>query len=201
MSSKTPAIRMRRPPFPVRLFSVEEYHRLIRTGLLTEEDRVELLDGWITPKMTHSPMHDAVVDLVAEAINRKLPKGWRTRVQSATTTSTSEPQPDVAVVRGTARDYLLKHPGPDETGLIIEVADTSLRIDRTLKLRIYAKAGIAVYWIVNLTDRQIEVSRNPTVTGRQATYSDQEVYRAGDSIPLMLDGRRVAALAAADLLP
>jgi Uma2 family endonuclease len=192
---------MRRPPFPVRLFTVDEYHRLIRSGMLTEEDRVELLDGWITPKMTHSPMHDAVVDLVAEAINRKLPKGWRTRVQSATTTSTSEPEPDVAVIRGAARDYLLKHPGPDETGLIVEIADTSLRIDRTLKLRIYANAAIAVYWIVNLPDRQIEVFMNPAVTGRQATYSDQEVYRSGDSIPLVLDGRRVATLAAVDLLP
>lgn len=199
IASTTPTAR--RPPFPVRRFTIDEYHRLIETDVLGEDDRVELLEGWIAPKMTHSPMHDAVVDLVDEALRRLLPRGWRTRVQSAATTATSEPEPDVAVVRGAARDYLTKHPGPQDTGLVIEVADSSLRLDRTTKLRIYAAAMMPEYWIVNLPDRQIEVFRNPTLLKGQPAFADQVVFRAGDSIPLLLGGSTFGEVLADDLLP
>ena len=201
MSVATAPPTASRPPFPVRRFSVDEYHRLVETGVLGTDDRVELLEGWIAPKMSHSPRHDAVVDLVNEALRRLLPKGWRTRIQSAATTATSEPEPDIAVVRGSARDYLTKHPGPQDTGLVVEVADSSLRLDRTSKLRIYAAAGMPEYWIINLADNQIEVFRTPTVANGQPLFADQVHYHSGDSIPLNLDGVTLGEIAADDLLP
>src|SRR5436305_4096318 len=85
------------PPAPVRRFTVDEYHRMIQTGILEEDDSVELLEGWIVLKMPRNPPHDVAIDLAREAIETRLPAGWRVRVQSAITTSDSEPEPDLAV--------------------------------------------------------------------------------------------------------
>ena len=95
------------PPLPVRRFTVEEYHQMIQAGVLGEDDDVELLEGWIVPKMARNPAHDAVVSMVmVDVLTPRLPKGWFCRGQSAITTADSEPEPDVAVVRGSTRDYL-----------------------------------------------------------------------------------------------
>ncbi len=137
------------PPFPVRRFTVDEYHRMIQVGLLTEDDRVELLEGWIVPKMPRNPPHDATVEIADETLRPHLPPGWSLRVQSAITLPDSEPEPDVAVVRGGARDYLSRHPGPADVGLLIEVSESSLNRDRDEKGRLFAQAGIPHYWIIN----------------------------------------------------
>lgn len=91
-------------PFPVRRFSVQEYRRLGEIGVLDEDDRVELLTGWIVPKMNLNPVHSVCVQLADDTIRRALPAGWSIRIQDAVTTSDSEPEPDVAVVRGAIRD-------------------------------------------------------------------------------------------------
>jgi hypothetical protein len=80
-------------PFPVWRFTVEEYHRLAESGVLEEDHAVELLEGWIVPKMIHNPPHDAAVELAQAAVSARLPQGWRPRIQSAITTSDSEPEP------------------------------------------------------------------------------------------------------------
>src|SRR5262245_63406309 len=113
------------PPFPVRRFSVDEYHRLIGAGVFPPDDKSELLDGWITPKMTRNPPHDAILDLVKDALLAHA-TGWRVRVQSAITLATSEPEPDVAIAVGPAMRYLTRHPGPADLALVVEVADSSL---------------------------------------------------------------------------
>src|SRR5262245_16087266 len=97
------------PPYPVRKFSVDEYHRLIQMGLLTEDDPVELLEGWIVPKMPRNTPHDVCLDKSLEALRAILPTGWRLRVQSAITTPDSEPEPDFAIVPGPANRYLAHH--------------------------------------------------------------------------------------------
>src|SRR5437762_1378211 len=117
------------PPLPSYRFTLRQYHRMMETGVLTEHDRVELLEGRIVPKMPHNPPHDTAVDLTQTTITAILPAGWRVRVQSAVTLADSEPEPDVAVVRGPARRYAHCHPRPKDIALIIEVADTSLRED------------------------------------------------------------------------
>jgi Uma2 family endonuclease len=186
--------------FPVRRVTVEEYHRLAEVGILTEDDRVELLEGVISPKMVHRPPHDATVDLVDEVIRSWLPSDWRTRIQSAITTEDSEPEPDVAVVRGTARDYVARHPGPKDIGLLVEVADSSLDRDRG-KRRLYARAGVAAYWIVNLIDGCVEVYTQPSTATQEPVYVRSATYIRGDEIPFALGDRELPAISVADLLP
>src|SRR5207244_13321222 len=90
------------PPRFMRRFTVDEYHRMIQNGVFADDDRFELLEGWIVAKMSKNPPHEVAVDKSHEAIRSCLPAGWRVRSQSAITTNDSEPEPDLAVVRGPA---------------------------------------------------------------------------------------------------
>jgi Uma2 family endonuclease len=184
------------PPFPVRQFTVDEYHLLIQTGILKDDERLELLDGWITPKMPRNPPHDAYIDQVEEALRARLPAGWRLRVQSAITLSQSEPEPDIAVVPGPASRYRTHHPGPAEIALLVEVADSSLERDRNDKGPIYAQASIGEYWIVNLVDHIVEVYTSPTGTA----YQQRQDYTLADVIPLHLFGQVVGQVPVVELL-
>lgn len=189
------------PPVAVRRFTVDEYRKLGEAGILTEHERVELLEGWIVPKMVHNPPHDNAVELADEALRLRLPVGWRIRIQSVLSTADSEPEPDLAVVRGSPRNRRSRHPTPAETGLVIEVADSSLQIDRGTKAVIYARAGIPVYWIVNLIDRQIEVHTEPSGPIERPLYRKIECLLAGQSVPFVIDDAIVATIPVDDLLP
>jgi Uma2 family endonuclease len=190
------------PPLPVRRFSVKEYHRMIQSGILTDEDHVELLEGWIVPKMARNPRHDAVIALLHnEVIGPRLPKGWFCRGQSAITTRDSEPEPDLAIVRGRSLDYLKRHPGPKDMALVIEVADTSIRRDRVIKARLYARAGIPVYWIVNLAGNRVEVHTEPSGPADAPCYRQRHTYGRTRSVPLELDGTTVAEIPVRELIP
>ena len=102
---------------------------------------------------------------------------------------------------GTVRDFAKRHPGPKDAVLIAEVADSSLRRDRGQKKRLYARARVREYWIVNLVERQVEVHSEPTGPGRKPDYRERTVYAATDAIPVVIDGREVGRLSVADLLP
>ena len=188
------------PAFPVRRFTVEEYHRMGETGVLSEDDQVELLEGLVVPKMIRKPAHDAVVEMVRAALSGVLPADWCIRSQSAITTEDSEPEPDIAVVRGTPRDYLGHHPRPADVALIVEVADTSLDRDRK-KQRVYARAAIASYWIVNLPSGHVELYTHPSSTGDDPSYREETVFGRTSSVPLSVAGRHIADIPAVELLP
>jgi hypothetical protein len=188
------------PPFPVLRLSVERYHQMARAGILDEDDRVELLEGWLVTKMTHYPPHDATISVILEALQRLLSANWKVRVQSSITTADSEPEPDLAVVRGPARRYFDRHPGPADIGLVIEVADSSLARDRR-KAKTYARAGLSTYWLVNLIDEQVEVFTQPSGDGEAASYRDNRVLRRGGELALALDGVELGRLPIDDLLP
>ena len=188
------------PPEPMRRFTVDEYHRMLHTGILTEDDPVELLEGWIVAKMTRNPAHDTALALVHAALSAALPAGWICRGQSAVTTNDSEPEPDVAVVRGPIRRYATSHPRPDDAALVVEVADSTLARDRTLKARLYARAAVPIYWIVNIPDRQIEVYTDPTGASAEPAYRQRRDFADG-GVPLVIEGRVVADIPAAELLP
>jgi Uma2 family endonuclease len=189
------------PALPLRRFTVDEYRRMGETGVLTKDDRVELLEGWIVQKTVHNPPHDATVDLAHEVVRQRLPSDWRARIQSSITTGDSEPEPDLAVVIGTARTYASRHPGPPDIGLVIEVADSSLKHDRVFKGRIYSRAGTRCYWIVNLVDSTIEVYEDPSGPVTDPAYRTRRVYRLNDSVPLVLAGSEVARIPVSSLLP
>jgi Uma2 family endonuclease len=184
-----------------RRFSVAEYHKLIEIGILTEDDNLELLEGYLVHKMSRNPPHDATIQKVMKRLFRILPPDWDLRVQSAVTLTTSEPEPDLAIVRGDENSYLTHHPGPADIGLVIEVADATLSGDRIDKGRIYARAGIACYWIVNLVNRQVEVYTAPSGPSASPAYVRRQDLHPGDDIPLTLDGVVTASIPVRELLP
>jgi Uma2 family endonuclease len=191
------------PSLPQRRWSLREYHRMIELGFLTEDDRFELLEGWLIEKMPHNPPHDGTVYLLQMLLAKIAPPGWIVRTQSALTLRSrrgSEPEPDLAVVRGPAEQYLDRHPGPADTGLVAEVSATTLVQDRGIKQRAYARAGIPFYWIVNIPSRVIEVYDTP-LGGRNPAYQRQTDAAVGTSISLTLDGRPVGKIPIARVFP
>jgi Uma2 family endonuclease len=188
------------PPLAVHRFSVAQYHRMIESGVLTENDRVELLEGCIVSKMPHNPAHDATVSVLLKRLWPRLPDNWFVRVQSAITLSDSEPEPDLAVVRGPEDRYLARHPVAREVALVIEVSESSLLHDRTIKARLYARARIPVYWVVNVSESQIEVFTLPRA-GKEPAYREARNYKSGESISLSIAGNEVGPFAVRELLP
>jgi len=183
-----------------RRFSVAEYHRLIELGMLTEDDNIELLEGYLVHKMSRNPPHDAAIQKGMKRWLRVLPAGWDLRVQSAITLTDSEPEPDFAIVRGDENDYLARHPTAADIGLVVEVSDSTLPGDRDDKGRIYARAGIPCFWIVNLVDGQIEVYTSPSGPVPDPKFAQRVDYRPGDSVSLALGGA-ILHVAVQDLLP
>src|SRR5436189_65444 len=109
-----------------RRFTVAEYHKLIEIGLLTENDRIELVEGYLVNKMPQNAPHGGGVKALVRKLPTILPAGWELSVQSPVTLSDGEPEPDGAVVRTDPGNYFRRHPGPADIGIVIEVADTSL---------------------------------------------------------------------------
>src|SRR5712692_8205704 len=143
-----------------RRWSRAEYGRLIDAGLLREDDPIELVDGQLIIREPQRTPHAVATELVEEALRRAFGRGWCVRVQLPIALDPhSEPEPDVAVVRGAPRDFLDDH--PSRPALIVEVSGASLGFDRTTKAGLYARARIREYWIVNLVARRLEVRRGP----------------------------------------
>jgi Uma2 family endonuclease len=189
------------PAEPIWRLTVEQYHNMIHTGILTEDDPVELLEGWLISKMPKNPPHRATTRLIRKALEQIVPAGWYVDSQEPITLADSEPELDVMVVRGQTRDYLDRHPGVSDLALVVEVADMTLRRDRTAKKRLYARAGIPVYWVVNLPDKRVEVYSDPSGPADRPDYRQQQNYGSGDTIPLLIEGVEIGRLAVSELLP
>ncbi len=174
---------------------------MIRAGILTDNDHVKLLEGWLVQKISKNPPLRIAAKLMTKALEQAVPNGWYVDSQEPITTETSEPEPDVAVIRGDTRDYAKKHPGPKDVGMVVEIADATLEQDRRGKLRVYAGAGIAVYWIVNLAEREIEVYTESSVMSSSPGYGSVQHFQEGSLVPLVLDGVCVGEIAVSDVLP
>ena len=184
-----------------RQTSVAEYEHLTKIGVLTPEDRVELIDGFVVNKMPHDDPHASTVDRLDEDLRQGLPKGWRVRIQLPIRLGNSLPEPDAVVVRGDRRTYDQRKPTTTDFGTVIEVADSSLRYDRVVKSRMYAAGSIPIYWIINLIDSIIEVYTDPDTTAEPPAYRTRTDYAPGQAVPLVLDGQTIAQIPIADLLP
>lgn len=164
-----------------RKISVGEYHRMAEAGILTEDDRVELLNGEIIEMSPIGPTHTAHVKGINRIISRLLEGLAVVGVQDPIVLNDlSEPIPDISILRWRADDYLEAHPRPQDVLLVIEVADSSVTLDREAKLPIYAKAGISEYWIVNIPGKKVEVYRTPI----NDYYRDVLICTSGDLIEL-----------------
>jgi Uma2 family endonuclease len=106
----------------------------------------------------------------------------------------------MAVVRGPRGRYKSAHPETGDIAALMEVSDSSLRVDRTGKARIYARAGIPVYWVVNVVDKVIEVYTQPSGPTASPAYADRQDYAIGASVPVVLDGTTIGAIAVADVM-
>ncbi len=160
---------------PRRRFTREEYYRIAETGVFDGE-RVELIEGEVVQMSPIGPAHGEAVTLMAEVLWRLFGEGYRVRVQMPLSLGDSEPEPDVAVVAGKPGDYRDAH--PTSAVLVVEVAQSSLDYDRVVKGGLYAQAGIAEYWLVNLEERCVEVYRDPSA---DRGYRFKRIYTPGET--------------------
>lgn len=176
------------------LFSRTEYERMAEAGVLDSDARVELIDGEILAMAAQASRHATAVTLIEQSLRRLVPPDTHVRVQlPLAIDGRSEPEPDVAVVSGSPRAYRDHH--PETAPLVVEAADTSLGFDRVRKKRVYARNGIAEYWILDIRASRLEVYRTPEGEG----YAEERIYGMDDRVsPLALQGAEVAV---ADLLP
>ncbi len=188
-------------PSPLYRLSVDQYEAMAASGAIPTNHRVHLINGCLVTKMTQKPPHVVADDLLGAELARIVPaRRYYTRGAKPIRLPDrdSEPEPDRCVVRGKALDYAEQHPGPADIVLVAEVADTSrLAINRKYATELYGPAGIPVYWIVNLVDRQVEVYGDPGPAG----YGSCTVYPEGQSVPVVIRGRRVGRIAVKDILP
>lgn len=193
------------PPFQAltafRKFSVAEYQKLIDVGVLTDEDRVELLENYLVLKMPANPPHDSTIAKLYRRLVLLTPAGYVVRSQSGSSLPDSRPEPDATIARGAETAFDARHPRPDEIALVVEVSDSSLQRDRVDKGRIYARASIPQYWVVNLVDRQVEVYTDPTGPVSVPVYRRRQDFAAGTTVPLELDGQAVGTVSVDELLP
>jgi Uma2 family endonuclease len=188
------------PEEPVLPLSVEAYHALLKAGILQDGDPIELLEGFLVRKMTKGPRHAAAKRRFLRLLGPLVPPSHFVDSQEAMTAPSSEPEPDVYVVRGPESDFTERHPGPGEVEIVVEIADSSLHRDRGWKKRVYARAGVPCYWVVNLADDCIEVFAQPSGPTKSPSYSQSAVYRAGDDVPVVIDGKEVGRIAAEAIL-
>ena len=162
-----------------RRFTVDDYHRMADVGLIGPDERTELLDGEVVYKMTINSRHAACVKRLARLLMGMLDVRAVIGVQDPVRLDDrSEPEPDISVLKPRDDDYQAAHPMPVDILLLIEVADTTLQLDRHVKVPLYAAAGIAEVWLVDLNAATVEVYRDPDAAG----YRLQQRFGRGDEL-------------------
>ncbi|MGD0092696.1 MAG: Uma2 family endonuclease [Planctomycetota bacterium] len=189
--------------------TVDQYHRMIKTGILREGAPIELLDGLLVYKdrsarrgnpMSVGELHGVVVTLLGEL--GPLLKHFDCHIRNQAPISLPphhEPEPDGAIVKGVPRDYSKRMPGPEDVYCVIEVADSSLDYDRTTKLKTYAKFRIPQYVIINLVEMQIELHEQPIPA--KGRYAKTTVLKAGETLALLAGPAGPLRIPVAELLP
>ena len=169
---------------PTKRWTRLEYDRLIEKGVFGTEDRIELLGGALVVREPQGSPHAMGIRMAEEALRRVFAAGWDVRGQlPVALDDDSEPEPDISVVPGSFRDY--RHGHPPRAVLIVEVAESSLSLDRALKGSLYARARVPEYWIVNLVDRALEVHRDPVADAAARygwRYTTVATLRVGETV-------------------
>lgn len=168
------------------LFTVDDYHRMGEAGIIAEDEKVELLQGEIVEISPIKSPHAGTVKLLNRLFNSRIGDNYIIAVQDPVRLDEySEPEPYLSVLNFREDMYILSHPIAADTLLVIEVADTSLTIDREIKMPLYAAAGVPEAWIINLSEKQVEVYTQPSPNG----YSQIRIFRKGDHIEHALIGK------------
>jgi len=173
-----------------RPFTVEEYRRMAAAGILGEDDRVELLEGEIVQMEPIGSRHAGCVNRLNRIFVERAGGRAVVTVQNPITLGLhSEPQPDLVLARPRPDDYADAHPGPGDILLVVEVAETSARYDRGMKLPVYARFGVPEAWMVNLKEERVEVYREPGPDGYASVRHER---RAADLDVLAIAGLTVS---------
>ncbi|MEL7074324.1 MAG: Uma2 family endonuclease [Cyanobacteria bacterium J06648_1] len=169
-----------------KIFTIDEYHRLVDLGFFTENDRIELIRGEIVEIAPKRTPHSVCNSLLWKQLYELVGKLAEIRVQEPITlSSSSEPEPDVVIAKKKDDNYLAAHPTVEDIILIIEISDSTLKYDREIKLSLYAEAGINNYWIINLVDHNLEVYRNPFSSDKnQFGYRNKSIILPSEEIDI-----------------
>jgi Uma2 family endonuclease len=172
-----------------RLFTVHDYHRMVDAGILTEDDRVELIHGEILAMSPIGPRHSAAVLRATQALVRLMGDRAIVGVQgSIRLDEYDEPQPDIYLLRPKEDYYASGHAGPADIFLIVEMADSSLEYDQTIKARLYAETGVAEYWIADVRNDRLLVYSEL----HDSTYAScHELHRGETTAPRLLPDCRI----------
>lgn len=181
--------------------SVEQYQKMAQVGILTKDDRIELIEGLLVEKVPRSHRQIVTTWLIQNTFRQRLPDGYFTVKGDPIILARSELEPDVAILRGAIEDYFQRKPVGNDTTLVAEVAESSRPGEhRNRRRTLYAEAGIPRYWIANLNADRIEAYSDPTGPDPSPDYRTRHDYGPDDSIPLIIEGREVARLAVNTLL-
>jgi Uma2 family endonuclease len=187
---------------PIYRLTVEQYHGMVSANILTEEDRVELLGGWLVPKVTKRQPHNVASGLINDSLSRMVPAGYYVaREEPFVATPNSEPEPDVMVVRGSRNDYPDEPPQAANVTLVVEVAEATLARDQGERKRLYAEAKIPIYWLANLAERCLEVYTDPVSLGAVTDYRTSMIYGIDGNVPVIIDERTIGKLPVRELFP
>ncbi|MGC8640967.1 MAG: Uma2 family endonuclease [Isosphaeraceae bacterium] len=179
---------------PIGRLTVEKYEAMVASGNITEDDRLELIEGALLEKMGKRERHATGSAKTGLAIARVLPSGWHVRHDNPVRIPNrdSEPEPDISVARGVPDDYIEHHPGPEDLALVVEVSLWTLQADRALA-ETYIGGGVPVYWLLNLRDRQLEVYT--------PANSEPAILAANEFVDLVIASVSAGRITVADLLP
>ena len=170
-----------------RTFTVEEYRRMGETGILSEDDRVELIEGEIVKMSPIGKRHAACVDALDELVRERLQRSVNVRAQNPVELDDySEPQPDITLLKRRDDFYSSGHPRPEDVLLVIEVSDTTLEYDSQIKVPLYARAAVPEVWIVNINEGRVEMFADPS----GGAYRTTVVFSRGEEV----QSRSLAAL-------
>ncbi len=190
------------PEFPPHRMTVDRYERLVEAGVYGAKDPVFLWRGRLVEKMSKGRPHVIAAIILFRLFDRLMPEGYHVEQEAPLAIGDdSMPEPDLAVIRGSLRDYLKRAPTAKQALLVVEVADSSVALDSRTKLKAYAAEAIPVYWIVNIPKSRISVYSQPTGPTETPSYGDHREYGPDDEVPVVLDGHELGRVSAKEILP
>lgn len=191
--SYTPTLTFTPEPTALKYWTVKEYRQMGELGILNSDDRTELIEGQILVMAAKETPHVLGLRLLAVALDSVLENQpfFVSTQDPIQLNDFSEPEPDLAIVRGTALDYADRHPNAQDLALVVEVADSTLKYDCEVKDKLYAQSGIEDYWVLDVKNRKLHIFRSPTPTG----YTSHLILTPPNSIaPLAFPDRSVSLL-------
>jgi len=181
--------------YDLRRFTADEVMRMVESGVLAEDERVELIEGELIVVTPQGPAHSSLTVVLRSRFERAYGARYHVRDHSPVVgTADSIPEPDLAVVRGDPREYLQRLPGPADVELVVEIAQSTLGADRR-KAGVYARAGYGCYWLIDVAARRVEVRTGPTQDG---VFTRTDVLSADATVT---PPGTTTALPVAELLP